>query len=175
MVLVIVIIVILLLMYELVLCGQRTYKKRSLYKKALMRSHQTGKPLLVIGNPIGGATDRLIGESHGKGDICVDITGCGEGSGNYKMKAHELLMNIPSDSCIIYSSMVLEYIEPDEIDKTIRQIKRVAGNKDNIFLIFIQQHSLNPYYYGGTQRVFHDTIEKYTPKNNVITLMGNTK
>lgn len=132
----------------------RTYKKNVYYESARKHADQIGKPLLVIGNPDGGHTDQVFGASHGGGDICVDITDRPTNkTKNYKCKAHELLRTIPSNSCVVYSSMVLEYVGKKDLDETVKHLLRVVGCVENLFLVNIQWYSLAPFIYKGIHRV----------------------
>ena len=181
-IIVLLIILIFLFAYEVCCWLSRTYTKGVIYKKAVKQAKNTGKPLLVIGNPLGGSTDRIFGQSHGSGDLCIDITGCnGASSINYKMKAHELLRKLQDNSFIIYSSMVLEYVDEEDIDETIYHILRVGGSPDNIFLIQIQPYALTSLIYKGLYRVithtptFDDYNIRYTKRSPCIDLVRNTE
>lgn len=154
----IVVVLLILIIVEVFMWVHRTYAKYELYKRAEARAREIGRPLVVIGAPHGGNTDQVFGETHGAGDYCVDLLGCrGARKRSYKGKAHEFLRGFRDDSCVVFSSMVLEYVDEEDLNETAQHFLRIAGCNENLFLVGIQEKAWTPCVYEGTHRV----ITKY--------------
>jgi len=114
------------LIYECILHGSRMKKGTLLYDKAKKRSNETGKPLLVIGNPESSFKNKLFGTAYGCGDVCLDIVGCGSCKTSIKSDALQYVRGLSDNSYVIFESCVLEMIPEKDLLQT--EIERVSGN-----------------------------------------------
>ena len=96
----------------------RNIKKRVLYRKAFEYAKTNNKVLVVLGSPsldlsTGGVvsyvTVKIIGSVYGCGDICVDLEGCGTCENSYTGDILEFLSKQDDDSCVLFSTGVLEF------------------------------------------------------------------
>ena len=120
-------------------------QRRDYYNRALRKSRETKKPLLVIGDPTKGMSCKWLGVVYGTGDICIDLEPSLGSSNVLKAEAIEFLSNMKSNSAIIYVSCVLEYVP--KIDTLIKEIERVAGDCKNIYLVHTKFYSPVSYLY----------------------------
>jgi hypothetical protein len=100
--------------------------QRHVYAMARRRAKQTGKPLLVIGNPTGGFMNRFV-QGYGCGDACVDLNGCECPHGGTSVKSDLLasLLRMRDDSVVSFESAVLGYV--DDIRAVVAELRRVTG------------------------------------------------
>jgi hypothetical protein len=116
----------------------RMYKRTEYYNLAKNRTKETNRPLIVVGNPNSGPTNKIIGRLYDCGDYTIDINGS-ECPNTLKGDLVEQLKKFPNNCCVIYISYVLEYI--DNIDEAVKEIYRVAGDSSNIFIVHAQNNS----------------------------------
>ena len=100
--------------------------QRHVYAMAQRRARETGKPLLVVGNPTGGLLNRLV-QGYGCGDACVDVNGCVCPTGGTSVKSDLLasLLHMQTDSVVAFESAVLGYV--DDIRAVVAELRRVTG------------------------------------------------
>ena len=100
--------------------------QRRVYEMARLRARQTGKPLVVVGNPTGGWLNRFV-QGYGCGDACVDVNGCECPRGGASVKADLLvsLRRLQSNSVVVFESEVLPYV--DDIHEVVAELGRVTG------------------------------------------------
>jgi hypothetical protein len=99
--------------------------QRHVYALAQRRALDTGKPLLVVGNPTGGWLNRFF-QGYGCGDACVDVNGCECPSGeSVKADLLESLRKLRSNSVVTFESEVLPYV--DDICGVVSELRRVTG------------------------------------------------
>ena len=133
-----------IILYEFILGYFRQKDRQYYYKLAEKRSKELNKPLIVYGDPYNGTGSKRYNKfmkTYGCGDETVDLTGCPNCPNGIKQDILIHLKSKPSDSCVLFISCVLEYI--DHIDKVIQEIKRVAGSLDNIFIVSVNQYTLS--------------------------------
>lgn len=130
--------------WELLNWGLRLNARKELYEKALHRAQELSRPLMVIGDPDGGAT-----RGPGYGDVCVDLTGCPLAPVGV---ASDIAKGIPADtdSHVIFVSCVLEYV--DDHEGAWAEILRVAGSRENVFIVHVSPWTLTAYLYPGAKR-----------------------
>ena len=120
------ILLILLIIIDLLFSIFSNYRRSYYYNKCLNLSKETGKKLLVIGDPSSGFWNKNIKQAYGCGDICLDLLGC-----NCPIQLKGDLLNelrkMNTNSYVIYESCVLEYIDDQYISEIKREIKRVSG------------------------------------------------
>jgi hypothetical protein len=127
------ILVILLSLYELGHWIRRHLQRYTYYKRARKLSIEKNKPLLVVGAPKAGPSNKLLGVNYGCGDLCLDIKGCDGCENQISSDLFKFLKTQPDNSYVIFISYVLEYIP--NLDETIKEIYRVAGSSNNIFVV----------------------------------------
>jgi len=142
---IILIIIGIVILYELILTYTRYIKRNRIFKMANKRVKETGKPLMVIGDPDNGATNYIFGRSYDCGDVCVDLTGCPSCPKGIKEKIEDYLPTLESDSYVIFISCVLEYVDPDKIDFIISEMKRVSGG--DYFVVSVEPFSMTALFY----------------------------
>lgn len=126
----------------------RQKHRQKIFKLAQERAKETSKPLVVFGDPYYGLGSRFFNmfmDGYGCGDETVDLTGAPNCPRGIKSDILEYLKKQKSNSKVIFISCVLEYIK--NIDQVINEIMRVAGSKDNIFIVTVSQFSLSAYLY----------------------------
>ena len=166
---IIVCIVIMILLYELYHELSRHYNRLNIYKMALKQSNETNKPLIVYGDPYNGVGSKFwnkIFGSYGCGDMAVDLTGCPKCDNGVKSDILDHLKTVESDSAIIFISCVLEYV--DNIEEVIDEIYRVAGSKENIYIVCVSRYSLTGYSYADNTDTSKNLI-KAPPEHDIIT------
>jgi hypothetical protein len=168
-IIIIIILIIVILLYELYHELLRHYNRLNIYKMALEQSNKTNKPLIVYGDPYNGVGSKFwnkIFGTYGCGDMAVDLTGCPKCDNGIKSDILEHLKTIESDSAIIFISCVLEYV--DNIEEVIKEIYRVAGSNNNIFIVCVSRYSLTGYSYSDGSDTSKNLI-KAPPYNDMIT------
>lgn len=126
---------------------ERLAARRRSFAAASRRAAETGRRLVVVGNPDGGAHTRLV-RAYGCGDVCLDLDGCPSCP---SAEAVDLSSGAPSsvaaDSAVVYVSCVLEYV-PDP-RAAARELMRMAGSADNLFVVAVQPWSATAALYPG--------------------------
>ncbi len=128
---------------------RRFEARRQAYQAAVRRASEAGRPLIVVGDPDAGAHTRLV-RAYGCGDRCIDLRGCPRCE---MMQAADLtqglVAGIADDSAVVYVSCVLEYVTDPEA--ALRELHRMAGSPDNLFLVLVEPWSLTAALYPGAR------------------------
>ena len=143
-----------LILYEIVICFIRKYRRRKIFRLAKIKSLQTGKKLMVVGDPKNGIASRITGSDYDYGDICIDLTGCPDNDSNdingaIKIKGDicSVIKRFGDNSHVIFISCTLEYA--GETDAKFKQLMndlyRVSGN--DLFIVNVEVYSLMAYLY----------------------------
>ncbi len=147
----------------------RRPKRRAYYEKALAHAKALNKPLMVIGDPNGGMTHG----DYGYGDFCIDLTGCpGAPAGVKTAKVDLNVDSIPagSNSHVVFVCYVLECIE--NIERAYQEILRVAGGKENVFLLALDPKESSAWTYPGCRWLVsvdgHDVTWERIPRRMMI-------
>ena len=155
--------------------GPRRSRRRRAWSKARERARATGKPLLVVGDPDGGAVHPRHGRDYGCGHGVIDPTGTPgcvqtgyptrwaiDGSDRpLRGRAEDVLPRLPSNSAVIYLSCVLEYV--DDLDLVWRELHRVSGG--DLFTVNVEPWSLTAFFFKG---------KNYGPKRRIMEVRGNS-
>jgi len=91
---------------------------------------------MVVGDPYGGPTNRVLGAFYGCGDVTVDIGGS-RCPNTIKDDLTSTLQKLPDRFCVIFVSVVLEYVE--NLKTCVAELERVSGG--NLFVVYIQPSS----------------------------------
>lgn len=124
----------------------RRPKRRAVYEQALAHARSLGRPLLVIGDPDGGMTHG----DYGYGDFCIDLTGCPKSPPDQKTAKVDLNVDsIPAgdDSHVVFVCYVIECVE--NIQRAYKEILRVAGSRENLFLLALEPQEASAWIYPG--------------------------
>lgn len=139
----------------------RHHRRIKVFNMAMKKSIETGKQLMVIGDPYTGSYitkmyNKIFG-TYSCGDVCVDLTGCPKCSkqtdkivGNIE----NILSNYKYNNFVIFVSCVLEYV--DDIDFVISELYRVSGG--DLYVVFTK----NPV------SSYHDDAGTFGIKNKII-------
>jgi hypothetical protein len=168
-IIVISIIILVLLVNEVYEGFLRQTDRQNIFKLAQARALEQKKPLLVYGDPYYGIGSRFFNtfmDGYGCGDETVDLTGCPGCSNGKKSDILAHLKTKESNSQVIFVSCVLEYV--DEIDQVIKEIIRVAGSLDNVFVVTVGKKSLSAYFYSEDDYKAKNLITA-PPKFNELT------
>lgn len=103
----------------------RIYRRKSEYAKALQKSRELNRKLVVIGSPYAGYVNSIY-PSYGCGDICIDLKGCGSCKNQVKGDLLDVLKTMPSNRFVIFESCVMEYINNKK--EALFHMNRVSGN-----------------------------------------------
>jgi hypothetical protein len=161
--------IIAIILYEFILGYFRQKDRQYYYKLAENRSKQLNKPLIVYGDPYNGIGSKRYNKfmkTYGYGDETVDLTGCPNCPNGIKQDILIHLKSKPYNSCVIFSSCVLEYIE--HIDEVIQEIKRVAGSLDNIFIVTVNPYTISSRFYKDKNDTSRNVVFS-PPKYNYLT------
>jgi len=128
---------------------QRRPTRRAWFDRASARAREVGRPLCVVGDPGGGMTHF----DYGYGDECVDLTGCpgaaAAGARGHRVNLSTGKISLPSDSHVVFVCYVLECV-PD-IEHAYRELMRVAGSRENLFVLSLRPSELATYVYPGVR------------------------
>lgn len=127
---------------------RRRYERAANFQVAQDRATELGRPLVVIGDPQGGIT----WDDYGCGDIAIDLTGCPScGDRGHRADICEPgAIPLKNDSAVVYVSCVLEYVT--DFQAAVREILRVAGSIDNVFVTRVEPWTLASVAYPNAQR-----------------------
>ena len=104
---IIIFILVLVVLYEIFsITIIRDKKRKRIYNLAKQRSYETGKPILVIGDPYND-NKSLSKPNYGCGAVCVDLTGCPLCPIGIKKNLIDYLPTLPDNSYVIFSSCVI--------------------------------------------------------------------
>lgn len=126
----------------------RQKNRQKVFKMAQKRALEISKPLVVFGDPYNGLGSKfynLFMDGYSCGDETVDLTGAPKCPNGIKSDILEYLQVQSSDSKVIFISCVLEYIE--NIEQVIKEIMRVSGGIENIFIVTVSEFTLSAYLY----------------------------
>jgi hypothetical protein len=123
--------------------------RRRAFDAASRRASELRRPLVVVGDPDAGAHTRLV-RAYGCGDLCIDLQGCPLCR---VMQAADLtagpVPGVADDSAVVFVSCVLEYVSDPEA--ALRELHRMAGSPDNLFLVMVEPWSLTAALYPGAR------------------------
>lgn len=135
-------------LYEFLHGMYRQMERQNIFKQAKNRSIKMKRPLLVYGDPYNGKGSKFFNrfiKGYGCGDETVDLTGCLKCKNGVKSDMLKHLKTKASNSQVIFVSCVLEYL--DDIEDVFKEMKRVAGGFENIFVVSVNEFSLAAYFY----------------------------
>lgn len=109
--------------FEVVQMIRRKRRARYLFTRAKARSQQTGKPLLVVGDPDASLKNRILGRDYECGNTCLDLRGCQKCPVSVTSDAYEYLSDQDDDSAVVFVSCVIEYVpDPHQLEQEIQRV-----------------------------------------------------
>lgn len=147
---------------------QRNFRRYYYYKAALYKAQKLNKKLVVVGCPLSGGLSgkiSLLFKLYGCGDILIDIKKNSKCQNHISIDLLSYLSQQENNSCIIFVSVVLEYIE--NIDETLIELKRVSGG--NLYVVPIdilweKCFNINLGNYNKLER--RNLVISWSPKHN---------
>lgn len=131
--------------YESAVAMERHRRRTTVYEQAMARAQALGRPLIVVGDPDAGC-HTTFKRAYDCGDVCVDLAGCAACPVDVAADITKPLPFEP-DSAVIYVSCVLEYV--DDAPAAVRELVRVAGTQENLFIVDVDPDSLTALLYPG--------------------------
>ena len=106
---------------------RRHFQTKKFYRDALQIAKDTGKELMVIGDPCRGTYFRFVSKYFPNcehGDITIDLHGC---SNCDKMNINDMAAwsKFDTNSCVIMETGTISY--SDNIKQLLKEIKRISG------------------------------------------------
>lgn len=132
--------------------GPRRQKRRDRFNEAQYRAQQTGKPLVVVGDPDAGIVNRFVGRDYGCATLCIDRHGCLACENQKIGRLEEVLPTMESDSAVVFVSATLEYV--DDMDKVAAELYRVSGG--DLFVVTVEPWTMTSILYPGGKRQFFE-------------------
>lgn len=127
----------------------RFRERSAAFQMAAERATELGRRLVVIGDPDAGMHTRLM-RAYGCGDVCIDMNGC---PGCPITIVADItkgpVADIPDDSSVVFVSCVLEYVS--DLNAALREIARLAGRPENVFVVMVQPWTLTARLYPGAR------------------------
>jgi hypothetical protein len=128
----------------------RQFERNRIYKLAKKRADELNKPLIVIGDPFFGNGSKFMNKfikGYDCGDETVDLTGAPLCTNGIKSDLIKYLIKKPDNSGVIFISCVLEYIPTEDLELVIKNLKRVAGGIENVFVVTVSPYTIAGYFY----------------------------
>jgi len=120
-----------------------------LFMEAARRARSLQRTLVVIGDPDAGLSTRLR-RAYDCGDVCVDANGCPMCP---VVQVADItagpIPGIAANSVVVFVSCVLEYV--GDLPAALREIQRIAGDLENIYIVTVQPWTLTASLYPGAQ------------------------
>ncbi|MDC0721737.1 hypothetical protein POL25_32815 [Nannocystis sp. bb15-2] len=127
----------------------RFRERSTAFQMAAERATALGRRLVVVGDPDAGMHTRLM-RAYGCGDVCIDMNGC---PGCPITIVADItkgpIADIADDSAVVFVSCVLEYVT--DLNAALREIARLAGSPDNVFVVTVQPWTLTARLYPGAR------------------------
>ena len=106
---------------------RRHFQTKKFYRDALQIAKDTGKELMVIGDPCRGTYFRFVSKYFPNcehGDITIDLHGC---SNCDKMNINDMksLSKFDTNSYVIMETGTISY--SDNVEQLLKEIKRISG------------------------------------------------
>ena len=134
--------------YEAAAAVWRHRRRTQAYARATARALELGRPLVDIGDPDAGMHTRLA-RAYGCGAVCVDLRGCPACPVSVAADITMTIPQIENDSAVVFVSCVFEYV--DDVHAANREVLRIAGTRDNVFIVFVDPWSLTSRLYPGAR------------------------
>ena len=132
-------------------------RKRS-FAAAQRRAAESGRMLVVVGDPHAGAHTRLL-PAYGCGDVCVDLTACPACPVGVAVDlTRGRVESVPDGGAVVYVSCVFEYVSDPAA--MMREVMRMAGDPSHVFIVAVQPWTATAALYPGAR----STISQPAPQ-----------
>ena len=145
----------------------RRGKRETMYHRANARAKEIDRPLVVIGDPDGGVT----WGGYGYGDVCFDVTGCPDAPIGKKLTLGIDPIPISDNSAVVFVCYVLELVP--NVHDALAEIYRVAGDRENVFILSLQAHEQASALYPGVRWHVDMRGEKIERLSRASTLLSS--
>lgn len=152
---------------ESTLALQRWQRRRSVFHAAARRALDTGRPLVVIGDPHAGAHTSLM-PAYGCGDLCIDLRGCPCCTRHHAADITQgPITGLSDDSAVVFVSCVFEYVS--DLEAARREVLRIAGDPANVFVVTVQPWTFTAALYPGARwtGIKPESMRPVTPAHKV--------
>jgi hypothetical protein len=127
----------------------RFRERAAAFQTAAERASALGRRLVVVGDPDAGMHTRLM-RAYGCGDVCVDMNGCPKCPVTVVADITQgPIADVADDSAVVFVSCVLEYVT--DLEAALREVARMAGSPDNVFIVTVQPWTLTARLYPGAR------------------------
>lgn len=109
-------------------------RRRVTFQRAQQRAKEIDRTLVVFGDPNAGVSSLILGRDYTCGDICIDKGGCYCQEVSVPRSIPDVLSDIPTDSCVVFVSGVLSFVEDAHIEKVLYDLQRISG-PGNLFVV----------------------------------------
>ena len=171
-----ILIIILYISYEIVL--KKIYLQNKIYNLAKKKAEETGKKLLVIGDPHAGILNKYY-TPYGCGDLMIDLEPCSTCPA-IQGKVEDILPRLKTNEYVIFESETIIFVPTSEIDNVISQMNRVSGgdiysyhdrNQHRLFYhvekyLYIQPHLFITKYPPFSKKIEYEANIIHPPENN---------
>ncbi len=106
---------------------RRHFQTKKFFRDALQISKETGKKLMVIGDPCGGTYFRFLSKYFPNcehGDVTIDLYGCSD-CNNMNINDMDAWSKFDDNSCVIMETGTISYSV--DIKQLLKEIKRISG------------------------------------------------
>lgn len=136
-------------------------ERTKVFEAAQKRAADLARPLVVVGDPDAGMATRMK-RAYSCGDVCVDLSGCPACPVSMSVDITAGIPSVPDDSAVVFVSCVLEYT--DDPEAALKDLRRVAGAEENLFLVTVDPSTLTSFLYPGARWRYVDG--KFQPVSN---------
>lgn len=134
--------------YESAMAYGRFEDRKRLFAQARVRANQLHRPLVVVGDPDGGAHTRLL-RAYPCGDVTIDLHGAPSCPVSISADITRPVAEVAADSSVVYVSCVFEYV--DDPVAAYRECLRMAGSPQNVFIVRVSGATLTSRFYPGAK------------------------
>jgi hypothetical protein len=128
-------------------------QRRATFEQAAARASATHKQLIVLGDPEGTLSSRILGRSWQCGAICIDPKGCSQcgGPSEHSIQGQPLdvLRTMGTGSAVIYDSGL--FAKADDPQALAAEMVRVSGG--DIYMFDVNRFSLTSVFEPGRRRI----------------------
>jgi len=129
----------------------RRRRQAELFQMAKARAAETGKPLVVIGDPDAGLLVRVLGRTYECGSTCIDTFGCPACNQQIAGNLEEILPSLVTNSAVVFVGHGFERVRDPAL--VAQHLDRISGG--DLFIAHLESASLAAWFTPGhRQRVF---------------------
>jgi hypothetical protein len=120
------------LAFEAGMSTVRQHTRKTVFAQARARAQEIGRPLVVVGCPRMGFHSR-VAPAYDHGSMTIDLHPCGHRDCLCGDITQSGAIPVADDSCVVFVSCVLEYINPARRPDAVRELLRASGSRENLF------------------------------------------